>query len=344
MKRIAQLLILLIIALLVIPIFLKKKIQASSEKLIDMPIGIVFDEFNNLNKFSKWENLTESDSLDKKEYYAPYEGQGAGYKWSKDTIVKGEFTIIKSTENKLVEFEVNGFKLGEKSLMKAELEPVSPSKTKVIWSIESDEIGYFSRYFSYFTTSKLNEKMAAALDQLAVNIKSEILTPEQAGDLKPNQIRIEKFEGQKLITLLNETSLEGDEIKTATEESFGLLFSYLTDHLKLKQSEISNPISYYEYFDLGTKKAKFYCGYGIKESVKLGEGMQLYSIPATETLVSLHKGSYATIHTSIEKLKAYAKTHQLVLSNSYWEEYLNDPEMVKKEEELLTKIYIPIKK
>lgn len=344
MKRIAQILILLIIALVVIPFFLPNKIEAVTEKEIEMPIGVVFEEFNNLNQFSKWETLTESDSLDKKEFYAPYRGQGAGYKWSKDTIVKGEFTIIKSTPEKLVEYEVEGFKLGDKSLMKAELTALSDNKTKVIWSIHSEEIGYFSRYFSYFTTSKLTEKLANGLNKLSESIKGQILTQEEAGDMKPNQIRVEKFEGQKLITVLNQTSLDQDEIKTASEESFGLLYSYLTDHLKVKQSDISNPISYYEYYDEGSKKAKFHCGYGIKESVKLGEGMQLYSIPAYETLVYLHKGSYSTLSTAIQKMKDYAKINQLILSNSYWEEYLNDPEIVKKEEELLTKIYFPIKK
>lgn len=344
MKRIAQLLILLIIALLLIPIFLPKKIEAKVEKEIDKPIGAVFNEFNNLNKFSKWETLTEADSIDKKEFYAPYQGQGAGYKWSKDTIVLGEFTIIKSTPDKLVEYEINGFKLGKKSLMKAELEPISPQKTKVVWSLESDEIGYFSRYFSYFTTSNLNEKMTAGLEKLAQQMKGEILTSSEAGDLKPNQTRLEKFEGQKLIVVVNQTSLDQDEIKTATEESFGLLFSYLTDHLKIKQSDLSNPISFYDYYDVGTKKAKFRCGYGIKESVQLGEGMELHSIPASETLVHLHKGSYNTLSESIEKMKDYAKEKKLVLGNSYWEEFLNDPEIVKNDAELLTKIYIPIKK
>jgi effector-binding domain-containing protein len=344
MKRIAQLLILLIIALLLIPIFLSRKIEAKVEREIDMPIGAVFNEFNNLNKFSKWENLTEADSLDKKEFYAPYQGQGAGYKWSKDTIVKGEFTIIKSTPDKLVEFEVEGFKLGKKSLMKAEFEAISPQKTKVIWSIDSDEIGYFSRYFSYFTTKNLNEKMTAGLEKLATQIKNEVLTSAEAGELKSGETRLEQFEGQKLIVVVNLTSLDQEEIKTATEESFGLLFSYLTDHLKIKQSELSNPISFYDYYDEGLKKAKFRCGYGIKESVKLGEGMELYSIPASETLVHLHKGSYALISESIQKMKNYAKEKKLVLGNSYWEEYLNDPEIVKNDAELLTKIYIPIKK
>lgn len=344
MKRIAQLLILLIIALLVIPLFLPNKIHASSEREINMPIGVVFDEFNNLYKFSKWETITNADSLYQKEFYAPYQGQGAGYKWSRDTIILGEFTIIKSDNSKLIEYEVEGFKLGKLSHMKTEFTSVSDSKTKVNWTIDSEEIGYFSRYFSYFTTKNLNEKMASSLDNLAKTIEGQILTNEQAGDLDPNEIRIEKFEGQKLITVLNETSLEQEEIKTATEESFGLLYSYLTDHLKVKQADLSNPISYYDFYDLGTKKAKFRCGYGIKESVQLEEGMSLYSIPANETIVALHKGSYKDISSLIDKMKTFAKSNQLNLNNSFWLEYLNDPEIVKNESEYLTKIYIPIKK
>lgn len=342
MKRFTQILILFALAILLIPIFLPNKLTAEVEKEFDLPVGIIFEEFNNLKEYSEWDPWTAADSLTKQEFFAPYRGLGASYKWSSSQS-DGEITINKSDQNKEIDYKLDGLNLGKNSKMITLFTNETPGKTKVKWTIESEEIGYFSRYYNYFTSRNLTEKMAKGLEDLKNNLNSSTLTSEQAESLLPGDVKKEMFEGKKLITLMNETSLDEEEIKTATEESFGLLYSYLTDFLKISPSNIGEPISFYEFKDTAAGKAKFYCGYPITGSVKLGEGMQLMALPAEETLVCIHKGSYATIPQTISKMQEYAKKNKLKLANSYWEEYQNDPEVVKDASELLTKIYIPLK-
>lgn len=343
MKRFAQLLILIVLVILIIPLFLPDKISASVEKDFNVPVGIVYEEFNNMKEFSEWEPWTISDSLAKKEFFAPYRGNGAGYKWESQTGEDGEVTISKSEQSKFIEYKLEGLNLGKSSVMKVEFDQLSLSQTKIKWIVESHKIGYFSRYYSYFTSNKLTEKLNGGLNLLEERLKTSSLTPEQATSLVPGMIKTEIFQGDKLITVLNETSLEQQEIKTATEESLGLLYSYLTDFLKVAPQKVGNPVSYYEYVDIAAKKAKFYCGYPITESVKLQDGMMLYSIPAGNALVCIHKGSYETLQSTIDNMEKYARENKLALGNSYWEEYLNDPEVIKDPAKLLTKIYIPIK-
>ncbi len=343
MKRFAQLLILIVLIILIIPIFLPDKITSSVEKEFNVPAGIVYEEFNNMKEFSEWEPWTNLDSLAKQEFFAPYRGNGAGYKWESQIEESGEISISQSEPNKFIDYDLKGLSLGKSSNMKVEFTQLDESKTNIKWTIESHKIGYFSRYYSYFTSSKLNDKLNHGLTLLEERLKTSSLTPEQADALLPNMIKTEIFQGDKLITVLNETSLEKEEIRTATEESLGLLYSYLTDFLKIAPQKIGNPVSYYEYVDLAAKKSKFYCGYPITESVKLQDGMRLYSIPAGSTLVCIHEGTYETIQSTIEKMKKYAKENKITLGNSYWEEYLNDPEVIKDKAKLLTKIYIPIK-
>lgn len=342
MKRFTQLLILIVIVILIIPVFLPNKISASAEKEFDVPAGMVFEEFNNMKEFSEWEPWTYLDSIPTQEFFSPYRGVDAGYKWISEDENQGELTIEKSEQNKFIDYHLTGLDLGKESKMKAEFTSVSDNKTKVKWSIESHKIGYFSRYYSYFTSNNLEEKLAEGLDNLAERLRTSALTPEQAQSLVPDMIKKEQFEGKKLLTVLNETSLEQKEIQTATEESLGLIYSFLTDYLKVAPQKIGNPVSYYEFIDLASKKAKFYSGYPITESVKLEDGMTLHSIPAGTTLVSIHKGSYEKIPATIEEMKNYAKEHHLKIGNSFWEEYLNDPAAVKNKNELMTKIYIPI--
>ncbi len=345
MKRFTQILILLVIAVLIIPLFLPDKINAETEKELNLPVGIIFEEFNNLKEYSEWEPWTKADSTAKKEYFSPYRGEGAGYKWQSDNsdVANGEITISKSQQNKLIEFELEHIKLGKTSKMIVEFTPENATKTKLKWRIESEGIGYFSRYYSYFTSNKITEKMEEGLILLENRLKSAALTPEQANSLLPGMIRTEMFEGEKLITILNETTLDPKEINTATEESFGKLYSYLIDYIKVQPQNIGKPTAYFEYIDTASKKAKFYCGYPITETVKLEEDMELYSLPAGETLVCIHEGSYDLLDQTIEKMRKYAAKNKLNLSNSHWEIYMNDPELVKDKSELLTKIYIPVK-
>ncbi len=343
MRRFIQILILLVLGILLIPLLLPNKLSAEAEKDFDYPPGIIFEEFNNMKEFSEWDPWTSGDSLVTQEFYMPYRGMGAGYKWN-SADSQGEITVNKSDLNKSIIYALEGLNLGKNSEMKVNFESLDSTRTKVKWSINSEEIGYFSRYYSYFTSKKLTEKLQKGLNKLEANLKNAALTPEQAVSLTPGMIQKEMFEGQKLITLMNETSLEKEEMETATEESFGLIYSYLVDYLKVSPTKVGSPITYFEYVDTAAKKAKFYCGYPISESVKLSEGMELMALPATETLVCIHKGSHETIDDTLLKMKAYAKKNKLNLENSYWEVFQNEPKSTLKSENLLTKIYIPIKK
>ena len=343
MRRFIQILILLVLGILLIPLFLPNKLSAEAEKDFDYPPGIIFEEFNNMKEFSEWDPWSSGDSLVSQEFYAPYRGMGAGYKW-KSADSEGEITVNKSNLNKTIVYALEGLNLGKNSEMNVSFQSLDSTKTKVKWSINSEEIGYFSRYYSYFTSKRLTEKLQQGLNTLEANLKNSALTPEQAESLIPGDVSREMFEGQKLLTVMNETSLEKEEMETATEESFGLIYSYLVDYLKVSPTKIGSPISYFEYVDLAAKKAKFYCGYPISESVKLGEGMELMALPATESLVCIHKGSHETIDNTLLKMKDFAKKNKLNLENSYWEVFQNDPKSTPKPEDLLTKIYIPIKK
>lgn len=345
MKRFTQVLILLVIVILILPLFLPNKISAETEKEFQTPVGIIYEEFNNLKEYSEWEPWATSDSTSKKEYFAPYRGEGAGYKWelTDESSSSGELTISSLEKYKSIEYDLEGLGLGKISKMFVEFTPDGQSKTKIKWRIESEEIGYFSRYYSYFTSKKIKEKLDEGLISLEERLKSAAITPEQANSLLPGMIKTEMFDGGKLITILNETSLDPKEINTATEESLGKIYSYLIDYIEIPTQNIGKPTVYFEYIDSASKKAKFYCGYPITESVKLEEDFELQALPAGETLVSIHKGSYDSVNKTIESMKQFAAKNKLKLGNSHWIIYLNDPEVVKSQNELLTKVYIPIK-
>lgn len=196
MKRIAQILILILIAVFIIPFFLPKKIYVSIERSFKVQKGIIFEDFNNLNKFSKWDPWTYRDSSATKEFFSPYRGEGAGYRW--ETKRKnGTITIIKSQQHQQIEYKLEGFDLGNKSHMNVFFEPIDSLTTNVKWEISTEKLNYFSRYFAYFTSKNISDKLENGFDNLEKYTKTAILTAEQAQALKPGEIKIENFEGKK---------------------------------------------------------------------------------------------------------------------------------------------------
>ncbi|MDD3458843.1 MAG: GyrI-like domain-containing protein [Weeksellaceae bacterium] len=342
MRRVAQILILAFTALLIVPVFLPNKIEVNTEREFHLPAGILFEEFNNMNNFSKWEPWAAADSLATQEFYSPYAGKGAGYQ----SQTKGKnriLTITESLKNKKIRYNMENFDLGSEAEMLVEFLPSDSVNTIINWKIETKKIGYFSRYYTYFTSNNLRETLNKGFDRLEKLLETTALNEEQAKSLQPGMIETELFEGKKIISVVNETTLDEDEVKTAVEESLGLIYSYLTDYLKLPQEQIGQPITYFDFINTATENAKFHSGYPIIESVQLGEGMELLPLPAVKAVVSIHKGNYSSIQQTISKMNSYAKENQLSLQNSYWEEYLNQPVRVKDSDELLIKIYIPIK-
>lgn len=342
MRRLSQLLVILFIVILIFPLFLTSTIEATVEKEIALPADLLFDDFNNLNKLSKWEPWASEDSVAIKEYFSPYEGKGAGYEW-KSKEMQGIFTIIFSKKNDSIHYKLEGFGFGDDAEMSVSFQTIDSLKTNVKWQIKSQPVTYFSRYFTYFKSGHLKEKLENGFNKLEKFGQTQKVVNAQPNSLKTDLIKTEQFEGLELITMLNDTTLENEEMKTATDESLALLYSYLTDFLKLPDSELGNPVSYYDFVDISANKAKFHSGYPIKSPVKLGEDMELLSIPAKTTLTYIYKGDISKLNEVLDKMKNYAKKNNLKLENLYWLEFVSDSKDLKNKENLLTKVFIPIK-
>lgn len=341
MKIFTRILLLIILVVLLVPIFLPNRIITVYEKDFDYSTQTLFEEFNNLKNFSEWDAWGNQDSTIHKEYFAPYRGVGAGYTWKLNEKKNGEIIIEQVQKNQKIESKLNGFGFGNDAKMIVEFARIDEGKTKIKWTVEGEPLNYFSRYFAYMNSSKVEAKLEESLNNLETKLQNRKKST-LAKDSK-NPIEMLDFEGMKLIVIPNETSLDYNEINTAREESFGLLFSYLTDFLKVNQKDLGQPITYYEFVNTSSKKAKFNCGYHIGESVKLEDGMKLISVPAGKTLSILHKGSYENLQESLNILRKYAKENNLKTNNIYWEVYENDIETVNDPEKLVTRIYLPYK-
>lgn len=182
MRRLTQFLILIVLAILIIPTFLPNNIKAVAEKELEYPVEMVFEEFNNMSEFSKWEPWTHEDSAATKEFYSPYRGKGAGYKWSSKGK-SGEITILASTKNDSLVYDLEGYDLGKKSEMIIRFSSETPQTTKVVWTTESEKIKYFSRYYAYFTSDRIKEKLMKGFEFLETKLQNAVSSSENTNNL-----------------------------------------------------------------------------------------------------------------------------------------------------------------
>lgn len=340
MRRIAQILIVVFIAIFIIPFFLPNTINVSVERDFQVQPGMIFEDFNNLNEFSKWEPWTYNDTTAQKDFFSPYRGEGAGYSWNTKGK-NGTLTITKSQPSEAIEYNLEGFDLGRNSQMKVFFETVDSATTKIKWEISSEKLNYFSRYFAYFTSQNLVSKLESGFDNLENYISTAVLTTEQAQALKPGDIKIENFEGKKLIAIHNMTSLENEELRTAVDESLGEIYSYLVDYKKVNPNLVGKAIIFFDKINIADDEIEFYSGYPIVESVEAAENMELFAIEANQTLVCIHQGSYETLAETITEMKTYAKNNNINIGHKYWEEIIIVPNNDNNTQPQI-KVYFPI--
>lgn len=339
MRRTAQFLILFFILFFLAPIFLPDSIESKAEKEFNFPSGVLFEEFNNLNSFSKWDPWTYEDENAVREYYSPYRGQGAGYKWDSNSE-SGNLTISKVKDLESLEYNLELEDLGKSIKMNVDFVNDKSDKTKVIWNVSGEKLNYFTRYFNFFNSRKIENKLEEGLDNLEEKLNSTALSSVQAKSLEPGMVGRELFEGLEVLSVTSQTALEEKVIFKEAEKSFDKITKYLTREADLTPEELGKPITYFISRDSET--AEFYSGIPVRETVRIPSGMELKTISPTETLICTHKGSYETIGETVEKIKTYAREKGLKLADSYWQEFLNIPEESEDTEELLTKVYIPI--
>lgn len=323
MRRISQLLALLVIAIFIIPLFLPNRIEVETEKEFNLPADLLYEAFVNLSEFSVWEPWSANDSLAVKEFYSPYRGKGAGYILSAKKY-SGEFEITQAKKEEFVDYALKGLGLGKESHMRVEFISESADSTKVVWKIDSKKISYFSRYFSYFTSHKLEELLETGWENLEEKLTTAPLSEDQLKSLGEGNISVERFEGRKVLAVENNSSHDSSEIETAIAESLGYLRSYLKDFLDIPDDEIGNAIVYFESDDPATGLIRFYCGYALSGSAAPDEGMVLKSIPAGENLVSVFQGGLEGVDEVKNKITAYADENDYNLDNVFWVELPED--------------------
>lgn len=150
------------------------------------------------------------------------------------------------------------------------------------------------------------------------------------------------FEQPELITVAIREKATMEELPEVVGRSYARLYEYLTRN----GAEVTFP-PYVAYLNIDQNKTKevwdMEIGFPVSKQLA-GEG-DIYAgkVPASKAVTALHKGSYSTLDDTYSPVYRFiAENGYELLTNTHYDFYMNDPDTVA-EEELLTKVVIPVK-
>ncbi len=99
---------------------------------------------------------------------------------------------------------------------------------------------------------------------------------------------------------------------------------------------------YAMYFNMDMDNLEIEAGFPVSGSFKNGGNVNSGYLPGGKMLIETHKGTYANLSETYDKISEYAKTKGIVFETAMYEQYMNSPEDTKPED-LITEIYFYIK-
>jgi len=342
MKQINLVLIFLMLVMVLVPIFLPDQIDEKIEYEIEAPIGLVFDEFSELNHFSKWEKFTQNDSTTLKIFHEAEENKNAYAEWKSNSskVGNGKLKIENIEINKFVEYSLKYENWENEDILKFDFASLPTGNTKLIVNYTSQKVPYFYRYFLMFNSpvDKLTESIVVFKDVIKDRLKEE----RKGGNLIFGEFKVVTLDKQTLMAIKKVPNNTEKDANKSIEESLESIYKALMDEEGAYDFDLGFPNIYTAEYNLEKNTRTIFTGVKLLNDMPLPKGTSRVNIPAGDYLLTLHQGPKARKKQTIALMKNYAKTKKIILGESELEVLLNDPNEVDSLQ-LKSRIYIPIK-
>jgi len=314
---------------------------------IDRPASAVFELLNSYRTFSSWSPWSERDPSAVFQYSGPEAGVGARMSWSGDPrlVGAGWQEITESTANTLVRSTLFFDQQGPAQVT-FQLHEVEGG-VRVTWNFDTDLIegqgllgGFLARYFGLLFDRWIGtdyEQGLANLKTYAESIPVSIPAPASA---KP-EIEIVDVAALDILYLAianaSGSRQNSNEVALNLAAAHQEISSFMADNglqMSAQPMAITRAWSESAYqFDAAIPVHM--------KPLELRGNLQLGQLPSGPAVRFVHRGPYAQMASSYEKLAAYMAAHGLPEGEVSWEHYVSDPGETD-EVDLITHIYFQI--
>ncbi|PIE50998.1 MAG: hypothetical protein CSA38_00575 [Flavobacteriales bacterium] len=315
-----------------------QKVQV--DKNYAFPLEEIFSQYNDLQKFVRWneDELSEKDLFIN--YYQPYQGVGSSMSYrNKKGDIKGELSIIEQKENYIQYqyFKGNQEPLYVKVLFSAETE----NSTKVTYLVEKPAKTILNKIEDYWKeepTFFILDKQVDGLEQLLSNrIEKEKIFTNITYDSIMLDDRKEEILLGKHFSVMN----SGNMFQKSVQDNIDQLQQYIRVSLNKKEDEYGFPKMIMNPNQMKNKQISYYLGIPLSSSVKLNDKLYGFRTLERSKAFSVYvKGNVPNIYNSVKPLTNKAKKDSLLYNKAEYI-FLSAP---KTEEEVKLKIILPVSK
>ena len=149
-------------------------------------------------------------------------------------------------------------------------------------------------------------------------------------------MKIELTEQKSELALTIKKRANTENFTTLIKEGYGMLWNYLAE---LEKQISGSP--YVAYFGFG-EEFEIEMGFPVAEKLSVKGEFSLSETYEGRVVTGIYKGSYKGLAQAYEEIFKYIEENSLKSTGIYYDYYINDPSNTP-EDELLTKIVIPIK-
>jgi effector-binding domain-containing protein len=331
MSRIRKILVAagsLVLLLVIVAVFLPSEGRVASQASVDAPAATVFALINDFRRRRAWS--PQLGGRNRLEFAGPASGVGATVLWGGGA---GSETIVESVPFERV---VSQIESGDDKLRSSFLLEEAGAHTMVRWIVEAEfGIDLAARYRGLLGDRLEGPGYMAEL--AALREMAERLPRADFSDLEIERLRIEP---QQIAWLRTRSLPNAAAISEAMGGAYFEILGFI-DRQGLR--EAGPPLAISRSFSGG--QIVFDAAIPVSGEIAdppVGEnGVQLGITYGGAVVRAVHRGTYATLGQTHEKIAAWLAAHGVERNGDAWESYVSDPARTP-EAELVTHVYYPV--
>ena len=291
--------------------FVKENTTVKVEKEINYGIEKVYPQFNDLQKFARWNNFFSESKTLFTEYYQPYEGVGSSMSF-KDRSQNGELYIRYENPLKTLKYQLYQNDNENPSNIEIKFKPISAEKTKIFWQITTPKKSILERYSNLWTESDFIETIDKSMGKLKTILSNKIDKEQLLTDIKYDSLFIENMEPQLLLGVNVTSSNKKDAIYKNILMNYNKVTNFVVNDLNKKEDEVGFPVLLTTPTSFKDKEISYYLGFPLSKRMNVTDNnFSFKSINATKAFTIYYKGNYADRNRAIQNLIQKAKNEEL---------------------------------
>jgi len=331
-KILTTIIVIIIVGSLIWAAILPSDINIKQSVSIKAPIGVVYNQINDLHNWNNWSPW--KDSTLSSVFKGEAKGVGAQVVWTDEKEGESTLTITESKHFSSIKTIIEVPNQNHKAEMNF-IFTENDNKVTVDWERNIHDLSFpFGRFVGWMLQKGYEHNFALGLKHLKSYIEQNETEPNYYG----YEIIEKNFDGGSFLAS-NATSTM-DSMSNVMGKKFGLIMQFIGQ--KQIQPTGAPMVQWHSYHP--DAESEFTC----MVPVQIDSAMAIKTVfsldfPAVKTVMVKYTGPYEGSYNAWVALDNYVVYNALIMNGDPWEEYITDPGTEPDSSKWVTNIYFPVK-